>query len=139
MPDGKPDVQGMVNDPDFLKLSPADQRGALSKLTGDDSFGDLSDGDTLQFVSKMSGGMNLRPPNLPKPTVNMEQAPVSQSSAQTMLAALGRSPLRPTPQDTQFYTEHPKAATAAGVGGLALGAGAVAAPTVAGAAARAAL
>lgn len=58
---GKPNVAGMVSDPDFLGLSPADQRNALTRLTGDSAFSQLSDGDTLSFVSKMGGGMNLRP------------------------------------------------------------------------------
>ena len=54
MPDGKPNVGGMVNDPDFQKLAPADKRSALFKLTGDKSFSALSDADTMQFVSRMS-------------------------------------------------------------------------------------
>lgn len=50
----KPNVSGMVADPDFQKLSPADKRTALGKLTGDSSFASLSDADTMQFVSRMS-------------------------------------------------------------------------------------
>jgi hypothetical protein len=52
MADGA-DVQGMVNDQRFLALPPAQQRQALQKLTGDDRFSNLSDGDTLQFTSRL--------------------------------------------------------------------------------------
>lgn len=46
------------------------------------------------------------------------------------ISALGRSPLRPTPQDTQTYQEHPTAATAAGLGGISAGAALAAPPTL---------
>src|SRR5579864_283345 len=51
MPNG-PSVSGMVNDPDYASLAPADQRAALQKLTGDKSFAELSDAETLQFNGK---------------------------------------------------------------------------------------
>lgn len=44
---------------------------------------------------------------------------VSPSSLLGTLGAMGRSPLRPTAQDTSFYQEHPGEATAAGVTGIA--------------------
>ena len=52
MADG-PDLDGMINDAQFLSLAPAGQRLALSQLTGDKTFDGLSDGDTLSFVSRM--------------------------------------------------------------------------------------
>jgi hypothetical protein len=54
MPQDSPDISGMVSDPGFLKLAPNDQREALQKLTGDESFGKLSDEDVGQFISKVS-------------------------------------------------------------------------------------
>src|SRR6185437_6782624 len=66
-----PNVNGMVNDPEFIKLSPADQRQALFSLTGDQSFSGLSDGDTLQFVSKMRGA-----PMTPEQYAASQGAPV---------------------------------------------------------------
>lgn len=48
-----PNVKGMVSDPDFQGLSPADKRSALFKLTGDSSFNGLSDAETMQFVQRM--------------------------------------------------------------------------------------
>lgn len=53
MPQG-PNVAGMVNDPDFQSLAPADKRTALTKATGDDSFSSLNDGETMQFVSRFA-------------------------------------------------------------------------------------
>lgn len=62
MADG-PNVSGMIADPDFQKLSPADKRSALGKLTGDSTFGSLSDADTMQFVSKMQAAKPQQPAN----------------------------------------------------------------------------
>ena len=65
---GSPDVAGMVSDPDFLKLSPTDKRTALTRLTGDQSFNQLSDGDTLQFVSRLTGKpMPTESASVPRP------------------------------------------------------------------------
>src|ERR1700751_4725918 len=47
-----PDVNGLVSDPQFQKLSPADQRAALTGVTGDQSFSSLSDADTSAFVTR---------------------------------------------------------------------------------------
>lgn len=47
-----PNVAGMVADPDFQGLSPADKRAALTKVTGDNSFASLNDGETMQFISR---------------------------------------------------------------------------------------
>ena len=49
---GTPNIAGMVNDPDFQSLAPADKRAALTKVTGDQSFASLNDGETMQFVSR---------------------------------------------------------------------------------------
>ena len=49
---GTPNVAGMIADPDFQGLSPADKRAALGKLTGDNSFASLNDGETMQFISR---------------------------------------------------------------------------------------
>lgn len=68
MPNG-PNVSGMVNDPQFQGLPPAQQREALFKLTNDQSFSNLSDGDTFQFVSKMrsAGPVQQAISSIPKP------------------------------------------------------------------------
>lgn len=70
MPNGQPNVSGMVNDADFQALSPADKRSALSKLTGDKSFADLSDADTMQFVSRMT-----QPKAIPGAPAGLPQVP----------------------------------------------------------------
>src|SRR5215470_11075009 len=62
------DVQGMVNDPAFLGMPPAQQREALFKLTGDDSFNSLRDGDVMQFTSRLRATPDvLNRPQLPTP------------------------------------------------------------------------
>jgi hypothetical protein len=80
MADG-PDVQGMVSDPQFQSLAPADKRAALSSLTGDQSFAKLSDADTMRFVSTLGGTKAtvatesqaaLNPPKAPLPNVKMK-------------------------------------------------------------------
>lgn len=63
---GQPNVSGMVNDSQFQSLPPAQQRDALFQLTNDASFKGMSDGDTLQFVSKMRGTQ-------PQPAANIGQ------------------------------------------------------------------
>jgi hypothetical protein len=134
---GNPNVKGMVNDPDFLGLAPADQRMALSKLTGDDSFGSLSDGDMLQFVSKMTGGMNLRAP-VPRPPVPQMQ----QSNLGIALGSGQNGIANPQQPAEQFAIQNPdqqgKLATAAGIG-AAGSAGVATVPSMANAAARAAI
>ena len=59
----------MVNDPQFQGLPPVQQREALFKLTNDQAFNNLSDGDTLQFVSRMrtQGPVNQALASIPKP------------------------------------------------------------------------
>src|SRR6266567_3778826 len=52
--EGTPNVAGMVADPDFQGLAPADKRAALAKVTGDQSFSSLNDGETMQFVSRFN-------------------------------------------------------------------------------------
>ena len=121
MPGGKPNVAGMVNDPQFLGLSPADQRTALNKLTGDDAFNQLSDGDTMRFVSKMSGGMNLRAP-IPKP-----QPPQMQpSNLGIALGSENQGIANPQQPAEQFALQNPeqqgKLAMAAGIGAAGSGA-----------------
>ena len=68
MADG-PNVSGMVNDPQFQGLPPVQQREALFKLTNDQSFSNLSDADTLQFVSKMrtTGPVQQAISSIPRP------------------------------------------------------------------------
>lgn len=135
-----PNVRGMVNDPQFLGLAPADQRAALSQLTGDTSFSQLGDGDTLQFVAKMSGGMNLRAP-VPKPT-----APAMQLSNLGIAAGSENGPssaiANPQQPAEQFALNNPeqqgKLALAAGIGAAGT-AGVMGGPALVNAGARAAL
>ncbi len=47
------DIRGMINDPQFGKLSPADQKAALMRL--DPDFGKLSDAQAAEFVTRMKG------------------------------------------------------------------------------------
>src|SRR5271157_5669957 len=63
-----PNLTGMLSDPDFRALGAEDQRAALSRLTGDNSFSNLSDDETSQFISRaskqVSGTSSLRTPTL---------------------------------------------------------------------------
>jgi len=74
------DVNGLVSDPDFQKLDPASQRQALAGVSGDQSFAQLSDDDTQQFLARMT------------PQTNKTQQTLSQVSPQ------GRTPSLPQPQ-----------------------------------------
>lgn len=78
MADGQtPNVAGMVADPDFQGLAPADKRAALGKLTGDASFGGLSDAETMQFISHFAAQKRASP--LPAGTFQMRKGgPVIQ-------------------------------------------------------------
>src|SRR5947208_17021205 len=49
---GTPNIAGMIADPDFQGHSPADKPAALGKVTGDNSFASLNDGETMQFISR---------------------------------------------------------------------------------------
>jgi hypothetical protein len=60
-----PNVAGMVADPDFQGLAPADKRAALGKLTGDKSFAGLNDGETMQFVSRFQKPAQAQPAQTP--------------------------------------------------------------------------
>lgn len=53
MSDQAPNVKGMVNDPDFLGMSPQDQRTALFRLTNDQEFNQINDGEVVNFVNKL--------------------------------------------------------------------------------------
>src|SRR5215475_939289 len=79
MADG-PNVRGMVNDPDFQGMSPADKRAALGKLTGDKSFADLSDGETMQFISKFAQPQQVPQAAPLKVPSNLNIAPPAQPS-----------------------------------------------------------
>lgn len=53
-------LNSLVADPDFQKLAPADQRRAMSGVTGDNTFGQLNDDQTRQYVSSHQAA--LQPP-----------------------------------------------------------------------------
>jgi len=50
-----PDVKGLLADPDFQKLDLSTQKSTLGKL--DPDFASISDGDYLQFRTKLKGSM----------------------------------------------------------------------------------
>jgi hypothetical protein len=81
-----PNVSGMVADPDFQSLSPADKRAALGKLTGDSSFSGLSDAETMQFVSKLT----------PNPTEAQMAQQMTQRAQQQAQAAPGQVKMTPS-------------------------------------------
>ena len=62
MADGN--LSGLVVDPQFQQLSPAEQRQALSGVTGDPTFNSLSDDDIGGFISKMNGSNSPAVPSV---------------------------------------------------------------------------
>lgn len=66
----------MVNDPDFQKLGPAQQREALAKLTNDQSFSSLSDTEMSEFVGKM----RIAPASLPQRPADPRTGTISASA-----------------------------------------------------------
>lgn len=52
-------LDGLVADPQFQSLAPFDQRRALSGVTGDDAFSQLSDEDTQKYVNAHLSALNL--------------------------------------------------------------------------------
>lgn len=139
---GNPDVVGMVNDPQFLGMSPADQRTALNRLTGDNDFNQLSDVDTLQFVSRLK-----RPPvgppvpqPIPPELRNAQMSPQDEQSNTRQMLASGLTGM-PTPNMTALDRtnfETGKAVGAASVPVVAAGTtGATLVPEALGAGARA--
>ena len=90
-----PNISGMVADPQFQGLSLTDKRAALGKVTGDATFGKLSDADTMQFLSKFSAPK----PTLPTgsyqtkkggPILNSSGAGFQSQNTPTLLGATGR-------------------------------------------------
>jgi hypothetical protein len=76
-PDKAPNVKGMVNDPEFLGMSPQDQRTALFRLTNDQEFNQINDGEIIHFVNK------LRTPQSPAQYAASQGAPPLQSQFPT--------------------------------------------------------
>ena len=52
MASSTPDLAGLIADQEFQGLAPTDKRTVLAKATGDQSFNELGDADTMSFVSK---------------------------------------------------------------------------------------
>lgn len=75
------DIQGLVADSSFQGLSPEDKRSVLAGVTGDKSFNDLGDSDTMQFVAHVTDRAKLTRPDLfAPPGVPRPQVPMSQSA-----------------------------------------------------------
>lgn len=64
-------VQGLVNDPQFQALSPAEQRRALAGVTRDNAFTSLDDAGTQRFIQGMT-----RPPT-PRAVVRLGENALS--------------------------------------------------------------
>lgn len=111
MADG-PNISGLVNDPDFQGLSPADKRATLGKVTGDSSFAGLNDGETLQFVSRFSR---------PSEAQQVSQLPDVMKQA----AAYGKRTLTQAPDSLalQAQQSYEKKGGNVGVPGVSEGAG----------------
>jgi len=58
------DISGLVADPQFQSLPPADKRAALQGVTGDKTFGTLSDAQTMEFVGRFPRGASTQPPSI---------------------------------------------------------------------------
>src|SRR5437764_11708778 len=90
---GTPNVAGMIADPDFQGLSPADKRAALGKVTGDNSFASLNDGETMQFISRFQ-----KPMTSPQQQLGLPD-PAAQAKQQMMARAPGLT------RDTGLYPQ----------------------------------
>ena len=64
-------VAGLISDPDFQKLAPADQRTALMGVSGDKMFGQLDDAGTMKFVQGLQARSqaNTPPSYVPRPSI----------------------------------------------------------------------
>jgi hypothetical protein len=110
MADSAPDISGMVNDPDFAGLPPAQKREALYKLTSDTSFNSLSDDQTTQFVSRLTR------PGMPKPPQpNMQETDYFGNPLDKGLIGLAA-------QGREGYISDPGVSGAMSVAGAATGA-----------------
>lgn len=56
-------LSGLVSDPQFQQLSRAEQRQALTGVTGDQTFNSLSDDDLGGFISRMNGSTSPAVPS----------------------------------------------------------------------------
>jgi hypothetical protein len=101
MADGQqtPNVSGMVADPDFQGLAPADKRAALGKLTGDTSFSALSDAETMQFVSRFT---QPKQGQIPDATAQARQAIGNIIPAQPQPTQYRNAPGTPLPPGTRL-------------------------------------
>src|SRR6184192_4118916 len=84
---GTPNIAGMIADPDFQGLSPADKRAALGKVTGDNSFASLNDGETMQFISRFQKPTQKQTPQhqlgLPDPAAQAKQQMMARAPGLT--------------------------------------------------------
>jgi len=120
-----PDVSGMVNDPQFLGLPPEQKRAALVSLTGDQTFNQLSDADTMQFVSRVASPRTaltrpdvVQPPAVQRPQVQMQESLLAPSA----VASQPDKELTSLSQSGEGYASDEgtsAAMSAAGVGTLA--------------------
>jgi len=68
----KAELRRLLNDPEFLSSSPAKQREAFLKLTGDQTFSKFTDAEVAEFVQKMREPAQL-PKRRPQP-LSLEMA-----------------------------------------------------------------
>lgn len=62
------DVSGLISDPKFQGLAPADQRAALFGVTRDQAFNSLNDDQTKQFITGIQAkAISANPPGVPRP------------------------------------------------------------------------
>jgi len=125
MADGNPDISGMVNDPQFLGLPPDQKRAALVSLTGDQTFNQLSDGETMTFISRVASPRTaltrpdiVQPPAVQRPQVQMQESLLAPSA----VASQPDKELTSLSQSGEGYASDEgtsEAMTTAGVGTLA--------------------
>ncbi|MBV9179872.1 MAG: hypothetical protein JO356_01055 [Acidobacteria bacterium] len=135
------DLAALIADKDFQALAPGDQRAVLSRATGDQSFGSLSDEDTQQYVSRATQKVQLTRPDLFAPPSAAGAPPSRQVAARQMQQSrLGKQDN--SDPDLQRMNRNIYAADAASnptPEDALMGAGALAATTGVGAAGRVAL
>src|SRR6516162_9802906 len=71
----KPDLKGLLTDPQFTSLSPSDKREALARVTGDTRFSSLSDEDLRTFSTRITGTASSSSPS-PRASLSYDPADV---------------------------------------------------------------
>jgi len=95
-----PNISGLVSDQRFQGLSPGDKRTALARVTGDDRFNQLDDGETYQLIQRLAPEAT-QISQLPNPALQAKQRLLSRQPGLTKDAGLYPRTLSEGQDDTR--------------------------------------